>query len=569
MMRNATAQMTLVSMIALAAGLGSAGPAHAQSSEQINTIQRQIRQLQRELTQMKRALSSRDAALHAAQAQAARAQRQAQQAEQQVERIPVNPFPAPPAAPPGPGQLGRFVGQPPVVPSSMGGPSPAFITSAAPKPVFQVGGLTVSLGGFVALEGYYRSPAEITSIGTSLSGIPLPNDVRYHQGNFGFSSQQSRVAALVQGEPDPVTKILGYVEADFLGAAPTANSNESNSYTPRMRQYFGEYDRSDWGFHLDFGQMWSLATLYKVGLMPRHEDVPLTIDAQYNVGFTWKRQAGIRLSEDFLNHTVWLGASVENPTNTFYVGPNGAGVPGATVTTSYTGVAQLDPGTTYSSNEAPDIVLKAAFDPGYGHYEVYGLGRFEKSNVTVSPTSINKVAYAGGVGGGMILPLLHNAVQLQASALYGAGIGTYGSGQLPDATVGRDGEPIPIPEVQAMVGLIGHPIKSVDIYGYVGTEQESRSAFANAGKGYGYGSPLYMNAGCGVVLSPLACTANTSGLVEGTIGEWWRWLSGPWGTMALGTQYSYVRRNVFAGVGGTPKANENIFMLSMRYYPFQ
>jgi hypothetical protein len=562
---------SLLAATVLTAGLIASAPARAQgANDQINTIQRQIQELQRELAAMKRNLATRDAAVHAAQAEAAKARADARAAQQAVERIPVNPFPPPPPAPAGPGMItGMAPG--PYTPPSLAGPSPAFITQTAPRPVFQVGALTVSLGGFAALEGLYRSRNEVTSIGSMLgSGIPLNNLPQAHQGEFRFTSAQSRVAALVEGTPDPVTHISGYIEADFLAAAGTANDNESNSYNPRMRQFWGAYDRTDMGFHLLFGQAWSLATLYKVGLVPRQENVPLTIDAQYNVGFTWKRVPQIRLSEDFLNHTVWLGASLENPTTTFVLGPNGSGQPsGTTVTTTLPGAPQLDPSAMYSSNVAPDMLVKAAFDPGYGHYEVFGLGRIEKDRVSVPGAGSNKFAWGGGVGGGLIIPLLHNTVQLQGNTLVGAGIGTYASGQLPDATVGVNGQPVPIPEVQAMVGLIGHPTKSIDIYGYVGTEQESKKAFALAGKGYGYGSPLYVNSGCGVELSSLTCTGNTSGLVEGTIGEWWRWLSGPWGSMAVGTQYSYVRRNVFQGVGGSPKANENIFMLSMRYYPFQ
>jgi hypothetical protein len=39
--------------------------------------------------------------------------------------------------------------------------------------------------------------------------------------------------------------------------------------------------------------------------------------------------------------------------------------------------------------------------------------------------------------------------------------------------------------------------------------------------------------------------------------------------MQLGAQYAYLRRNIFPGVGGEPAANENIVMVSFRYYPFQ
>jgi hypothetical protein len=243
---------------------------------------------------------------------------------------------------------------------------------------------------------------------------------------------------------------------------------------------------------------------------------------------------------------------------------------GPTVTTSLPGLSQLNPTASYSSDVAPDLILKAAFDPGYGHYEAYGVGRLMKTRVTFPSSGNNLIRFGGGGGAGFIVPLLGNTIQLQGSFLAGAGIGTYGSAQLPDATVGTQGQPVPIPEVEALVGVVGHPTKSVDLYAYVGTEQEWKAAFATGGKGFGVGSPLYSNTGCGAELSTLPCSpANTQGVVQGTIGEWWRWISGPWGSMALGAQYSYTRRQVFKGVGGSPKADENIFMLSMRYYPFQ
>jgi hypothetical protein len=66
-----------------------------------------------------------------------------------------------------------------------------------------------------------------------------------------------------------------------------------------------------------------------------------------------------------------------------------------------------------------------------------------------------------------------------------------------------------------------------------------------------------------------------SGVVEGTVGAWWRVLKTTYGTMQLGAQYEYVNRNTFPGVGATrgstvaPSANESMFLVSARYYPFQ
>src|SRR4030088_1213017 len=117
-----------------------------------------------------------------------------------------------------------------------------------------------------------------------------------------------------------------------------------------------------------FGQAWSLLTMDKIGIVPRQENIPLTIDAQYVPGFTWKRTPQIRVAGDFLNHTVWLCASLENPESTYSIGPNRPGSPArTTVTTSLPGLSQLNPTAPYASNVAPDIILKAAFEPGYGH----------------------------------------------------------------------------------------------------------------------------------------------------------------------------------------------------------
>src|SRR5579875_1725165 len=144
----------------LAAALIGSGAASAAGAEpadrQIGRIEQQIRQLQRELVQMKRNLAARDAALRKAQAEARRAGRDARAARQAAERIPANPFLLPPPSPPAPGTVTGFTPGP-NAPASMAGPSPAMITQAAPRPVFQVGGLTVSLGGFAALEGVFRS----------------------------------------------------------------------------------------------------------------------------------------------------------------------------------------------------------------------------------------------------------------------------------------------------------------------------------------------------------------------------------------------------------------------------
>ena len=131
-----------------------------------------------------------------------------------------------------------------------------------------------------------------------------------------------------------------------------------------------------------------------------------------------------------------------------------------------------------------------------------------------------------------------------------------------------------LPEVEVLLGIVAHPEPALDGYGYVGTEQIKARYFSADVKGkitpYGYGSPLYSNASCDIELGASSgCVGNTSGITQGTVGAWWRFIHNSYGTMQMGPQYSYTHRTIFQGLGPTPKADENIVMLSFRYYPFQ
>jgi hypothetical protein len=437
------------------------------------------------------------------------------------------------------------------------------------KGQFRIGGVTITLGGYIELAGIYRSRNEVADIASSWSGIPMRNTPQAHESSFGMSARQSRFSMLVEDNIVPAQRLSAYGEFDFQGAAPTANSVESNSYNPRVRQIYAAYDNSNWGLHVLAGQSWSLLTMDKIGITPRQENVPLTIDAQYLPGFTWARQPQLRVAKDFDDQKLWIAASLENPQTTFSSPATTTTFGGQTVTTVLPGGSGFAPTVNYSDNIAPDLIAKVAFDPGWGHYEAYGILRVMSDRVSYLGGGSNNNSIAGGGGAGMILPLIPGKLDFQGSFLAGVGIGRYGAGQLPDATVGPNGQVTPLPEVQALVGLVGHPIPSVDIFGYAGTEQIEAKSWTVNGKPYGYGNALYSNAGCSIELSTATCTADTSGLTQGTIGAWWRFAQGNFGTAEVGASYSYTKRTIFPGVGGAPSTDENVVMFSFRYFPFQ
>src|SRR5205085_8253746 len=68
---------------------------------------------------------------------------------------------------------------------------------------------------------------------------------------------------------------------------------------------------------------------------------------------------------------VWakdlVGVSLESPQATYVVGPNGTGLPtGYSVNFNNPGGSQFFSGNPYSTDVAPDLIVKATFDPGYG-----------------------------------------------------------------------------------------------------------------------------------------------------------------------------------------------------------
>ena len=88
-------------------------------------------------------------------------------------------------------------------------------------------------------------------------------------------------------------------------------------------------------------------------------------------------QWGVRVVKDF-DHHVWLAAALENPPTTFTVTNAAAnfalGSPGSggglyNSGGTATGTALAN----YSFNAMPDVILKAAFEPGFGHYEIFGI----------------------------------------------------------------------------------------------------------------------------------------------------------------------------------------------------
>ncbi len=471
-------------------------------------------------------------------------------------------------------------------------------------------GITITPGGFLAAETVWRQRAEGADINTSLNGIPYTGSSQARMSEFYGSGRQSRISMLAQGKLENMT-MTGYVEADFLGSGTTSNNNQSNSYLLRQRQAWGQAALKN-GWTFTGGQMWSLVTETKQGLDNRTEAVPMTIDPQYTVGFSWSRQYGFRIVKN-LGNKAWFGFSVENSEATLTTHGNAAGsyllggpglsgglyngaISGCTSTgTSSAPVTTCSALANYSFNPAPDFVAKLAFQPGFGHYEIFGVATEFRDRVfpnagAATPSSAgayNNATWTGGVGGNARWSMFQKHIDLGLHALEGRGLGRYGTSTLSDVTIRPNGTVAPIQTAQGLLTLEFHNPKW-DWYGNGGVEYAGRTAFLNSkGAPVGYGSPLFNNTGCGVETLPSTafgggfdpgglsnCNADTKDIWEGSLGFWYKPYNGPKGRMQFGLQYSYLTRMAWTGYGthipappgANPTAVDNMIFTSFRYY---
>jgi len=555
------------------AGLASAlaaGPAAAQDAASMKAIQAQIQQLQQQLQKLQADAAKRDMELKKAQDEAAAAK------ASPMTSIPAAVLSVPSTVKPG----SAIVTIPPNDKDASGAP---VFNPNKPNGKFNLGGVTVTLGGFVDLTGMYRSRNLNADTPTPFGAIPFKDSPNYHTGELRAEAQNTRFAALAQGSPYDGGLISGYTEADFSSAGTSSSATQSNSYTLRLRQGYVQLDDANMGLHFLAGQAWSFATPFKSGLTPRMEAVPYTVENNYGAGwFGSVRQPQVRVTADVTDYAK-AGLSVESPYSLFggtkptIVGGqlltgsqpfNGATpIPLNTGTAATTG---LNPIVSYSYNTIPDIIVKGAVDPGFGHYEVLALARFftTQKDTVLSSGDIN--ASGGGIGANALVPAWPGLIDVQANLVAGYGIGRYGPSQLPDATYKADGSPEPLPEVMAMLGATGHVTPKFDVYVFGGLEQESRKF---SGTTVGYGNPAFSNVGCNVqpenALST-TCSANTNirGVETLQVGGWYKLYTGGFGTVQTGASYEYVERTSFKGPGGSPSTSDNILLFALRYFPF-
>ncbi len=385
-------------------------------------------------------------------------------------------------------------------------------------------GVNITPGGFVEAATVFRNRATSADVNTPFNSIPYPGNSLAKVSEFNFTARQSRLTLLAESKVG-AAKLTGYFETDFLGAGTTSNNRQSNSYVFRQRQIWGQL-ATDSGWSVTGGQMWSLATENRKGIQNRGEALPMMVDPQYVVGFTWQRAYAFRVVKDFGGKFA-VGVSVEGPQAT--VGGRGFTSyqntsANGTVTASQNffinapgaggGLYNAFDSTGYSVNKAPDFIFKAAIDPGFGHYEVFGVVSTFRNRIfpcaVVSPNAGANVVYTagtqvtcsgqtpgtatittpsgvgafndtrtgGGFGASAHWALFNKKVDFGVKGVGGDGIGRFGSSQLPDLTFRPDGTQALIRTGHGLGILEFHPDPKLDVYLYYGGEYAWRAGYA-------------------------------------------------------------------------------------------
>jgi hypothetical protein len=569
------------------------------------SVEKQIQQLREEMetqiNQLKQQLNDRDAQLQAAQQQAEAAKAAAAQAQQQAQQD-------------AQAQQQQSTENATAVSNLQGAVSDLKANSTSLASTIQetqtnltkkiehpdeihFKGITISpTGSFIEAATVWRSAAVGADINTQFTGIPLQNSNAAQLTEFYGSGRQSRLALKAVGKIPSMT-MTGYYEMDWLGTGITSNNNQSNSYVMRQRQLWAQAALND-GWKFTGGQMWSLATETTKGLDNGTEILPATIDPQYTAGFVWTRQYGFRVSKN-IGSKAWIGASAENAET---LNPAGSSLPtNVLIGQAGNSGGLYNPLANYSYNLAPDMIAKVAFEPGWGHYEVFGIARFFRDRiypneiVTTNPDGTTKITgtadgafndstAGGGLGGSARAPFANKKLSVALKGLWGQGTGRYGSSTIADTTLRPNGQLALLHNFSALGTVEANPTARLMLYLNYGGDYVGRRYFGKVG----YGSPLTNMSGCNTEPLPSAtptnngdgftpstpanCGNQTKDVQELSTGFWYDIYRGPMGRLRPGAQYSYFQRNIWSGAGGTTnpgggaEGTDNVFETSFRYY---
>jgi hypothetical protein len=404
-------------------------------------------------------------------------------------------------------------------------------------------GITLTPGGFAAAETVYRTKATGGDIPTAFNALPYESADAYQLSEFYGSGRQSRVSLWPTAKPAgapcaATTRLTGWAPASPpTTTSPTAMSSASASSGPRPRPTAAGPSPAD-----KCGP--SLPKTEGHLRRPQRQLTPLTIDPNYVAGFVWTRQYGFRVVKSFKNAAFGSPLRTRSSSTpprwpaTRPTPSSAAPAPTAATTTPPSAPARPPPPSsttptretdsagntidvavpvyktvngcadiaTISFNQAPDIIAKIAFDPGWGHYEIFGIAGFAHETVYPGETT-NSNLYGGlkDIATGLLLrppspppailsttaivlggsaaacafPVIPKVLTFGAKGLFGPGVGRYGDSTLADVTANAWGGLEAIHNLSGLLTVEANPNPRLTLYLNYGGDYAGRDDYSN------------------------------------------------------------------------------------------
>jgi hypothetical protein len=410
-----------------------------------------------------------------------------------------------------------------------------------------VGDADLTVGGFMDATAVMRNTDTTNGLGTSFGTIPFvtPSASAGNLSETRLSAQNSRLTLLATSKAGS-TAVKGYLEADFLGNAPTNLLVTSNANTLRMRIYWVQATTG--GFEFTAGQSWSLLTPGRNGVSPVPGDIFFSqdVDTNYQMGLTWGRTTQFR----FVAHPskeISAALSVENPEQ--YIGS-------AVTLPSAFAAAEVDNGSASAANLYPDIIGKLAFDPKTGdthqHIEFAGLFRGFKTYDTTAFTTQTSTGKGASVNVN-VEPVKN--FHLILNSFFSKGGGRYiANTNVPDFIVNSDSTMTLVNARSLMGGAEIQAAPKTLVYGYYSyVKADQALTLDTSGKSIGFGV-------AGSTSANNKLQETTAGITQVFFKD------AKIGAMQLMAQFSYVKRTPFSVPSGTPAtASAKMFFFNIRY----
>ena len=414
-----------------------------------------------------------------------------------------------------------------------------------PAPLsIRIGSAEFTPGGFLDFLGVFRSTNVGSGEATTFGTIPFANTPQGQLSENRYSAQQSRISLKITSRYRN-TDLMGYVEADFLGAQPASGLVTSNSNPLRLRLYF--VDVSHGGWEVLGGQAWSMLTPNRTGIsaMPSDLFYGIVADPNYLAGLTWTRAPLVRVLRHW-NPNWTSGVSFESPDQ--FVGT-------AVVLPTSMFTSQLDGGASVATPSLyPDIISKTAFDGHLGtrsvHIEAAGLLRgFRVVN------QVNERVTRNGGGGSVNFNLetIRN-LHLIVNTFYSSGGGRYILGLGPDLVLQPNGTPSLVRAASGIGGLEYQITPGWMVAAYQGGAYFGRDYSLTGSGPIGFGYPGSTNAANRTVQESTLSVVRTL------------WKRADLGALQIIGQYSYVWRDPWSvAVGAPASAHTNMTFADLRY----